>query len=194
MQVDKQLWTRVAEGDQQAYAAVYRFYYRRFYNYGKKFTDDAALIEDSIHEVLLTIWDKRHTLYAIEHAGTYFYTTFRHALLQKLKRQNKIVSADHQEGIAEFGVDQLIISKETEAHVKEQLQRALNTLTPRQREAIFLRFYENLPYEQVALILDITVKATYKIVARALSQLKDNLLLTSVALLGLLGAHGHNAF
>jgi RNA polymerase sigma factor (sigma-70 family) len=186
LQADKQLWLKIAEGDQQAYAEVYRFYYKRFYNYGKKFTDSDALLEDSIQEVLLIIWDKRHTLSTIEHAGTYFYTSFRHSLLQKLRQQRKFVSDGHQKIVPEFGADQVIISKETDAGLKEQLQRALHTLTPRQREAIFLRFYEGLSYEQVALVLEITTKATYKIMARALLQLKEKMLLSSGILLCIL--------
>jgi RNA polymerase sigma factor (sigma-70 family) len=66
------------------------------------------------------------------------------------------------------------------------LQQALNTLTPRQREAIFLRFYEELSYEEIAGVLDISTKATYKIVARALLQLKRSLSIPMVSLLLLL--------
>ena len=57
-----------------------------------------------------------------------------------------------------------------------ELEAALKLLTSRQLEAIFLRFYEGFTYEEVAEMLDITVKATYKIVARALAQLKENML------------------
>ncbi|MGN6399680.1 MAG: RNA polymerase sigma factor, partial [Flavisolibacter sp.] len=80
MQIEKQKWKQIAEGDQQAYAAIYRFYYRRFYNYGRKFSDDEALVEDAVQETLFAIWDKRHTLASIEFPGTYFYTSFRYAI------------------------------------------------------------------------------------------------------------------
>ena len=186
MQIDRQLWLRIAEGDQHAYAEMYRLYYKRFYNYGKKFTDNDALLKDCIQEVLLIVWDKRHILPTIEYAGTYFYTSFRHSLLQKLKQQRKLLSEDMQRIVLEFGADQLIISREIEADQKEQVQKALQTLTPRQREAIFLRFYEGLTYEEVAMVLQITTKATYKIMARALSQLKEKMLLSSGILLGIL--------
>jgi len=188
LQVDQHLWLKIAEGDQQAYAEVYRFYYNRFYNYGKKFTDNESVLEDSIQEVLLIVWDKRNTLASIEYPGTYFYTSFRNTLVHKLRRQNKFVREGTIEGEPEFGVDQVIVFKETEAGLKQQLQKALNTLTPRQREAIFLRFYEGLSYEEVASVLRITTKATYKIMARALSQLKENMLFSSALLLGVLAA------
>jgi len=181
--VEKQLWLRVAEGDKQAYAEVYRFYYRRFYNYGRKFTDEEALVEDAVQETLLTVWDKRHTLASIEYAGTYFYTSFRYTLLGKLKQQQRVFIKGATNEELEFGVDKILIAKETEAGLKEQLGKALITLTARQREAIFLRFYEGLSYEEVASVLNITIKATYKIMARALAHLKENLILSSGLLL-----------
>lgn len=175
MQIKKDLWERVANDDQQAYAEVYRFYFRGFYNYGKKFTNDEVLLEDAIQEALLIIWDKRHTLTSIEFPGTYFYTSFRYTLLQKLKQQRRLVTTDKQEEEPEFNAEHIIINREMEADVKHQLEKAMIALTPRQREAIFLRFYEDLSYEEVANVLQITTKATYKIMARALSQLRKNM-------------------
>jgi len=184
--IEQQHWNRIAEGDQQAYAEVYRYYYRRFYNYGQKFTGDEALVEDAVQEALLTIWDKRHTLASIEYPGTYFYSSFRYTLLGKLKQQQRLVGEEAAKEKPEFAADQIMIAKETEAGQKVELERALTTLTARQREAIFLRFYEGLSYEEVASVLGITTKATYKIMARALAQLKENLLLSSGLLLLLL--------
>lgn len=179
MQPGKELWLRIGEGDQQAFAEVYRFYYKRFYNYGRKFTDNESLIEDATQETLMTVWDKRQKLSTIEYISTYFYTSFRHTLFGKLTQHRKIVLGDRADDGPEFSIDQVIIAKEADAVIKEKLQKALATLTTRQREAIFLRFYEGSSYEEVASVLNITTKATYKIMARALQQLKEGLTLSA---------------
>ena len=187
MQIDKEHWLRICNGDQQAYADMYRFYYKRFYNYGRKFSDDAHLVEDAVQEALMTVWDKRHTIASIDFAATYFYTSFRYLLFQKLKQKQQLVS---EAAIVEepgFSVDQIIIGKETDAAMKAQLQKALSTLTARQREAIFLRFYEGLSYEEVAAVLGISTKATYKIMARALGQLRAQLSISTGLLFLLVG-------
>lgn len=169
---------RIAKGDKEAYAEAYRFYYKRFYNYGRKFTTDETLIEDAVQETLLIIWEKRHTLDSIRYAGTYFYTSFRYTVLAKLKQQQKFTTENPSDEGPDFAADQIMIEKETETGLKERLQKALTALTARQREAIFLRFYEGLSYEEVASVLGITTKATYKIMARALAQLKESLILS----------------
>lgn len=182
MQAEKELWLRIGRDDQQAYGEVYRFYYKRFYNYGRKFSVDEPLIEDAVQEALLTIWDKRSTLASIEYPATYFYTSFRYLLFERLKQKHRILSGDPVTEEPEFSIDQVIVARETDQALKEQLHKALATLTPRQREAIFLRFYEGLSYEDVATVLNITPKATYKIMARALSQLRENMVLPSITL------------
>lgn len=49
-----------------------------------------------------------------------------------------------------------------EKKISEQLQLTISKLTARQKEAIFLRFYEQLSYEEIAEVMGITVKASYK--------------------------------
>lgn len=173
----------IGNNDQKAYAAVFRFYYRRFYNYGLKFSNDEHLVEDTVQETLLLVWNRRHTLSAIDNPATYFYTSFRHLLFQKIKQAQQVTPAIAYE--PDFSAEQFIVAREVDAAQNAQLHKALSALTPRQREAIFLRFYEDLSYDEVAAVLNITTKATYKIMARALAQLKENirLVLLFVALL-----------
>ena len=67
-----------------------------------------------------------------------------------------------------------MIKKELDNELRIRLKTALASLTDRQREAIFLKFYEGLSYEEVSAIMNISTKATYKIMARALGMLKEN--------------------
>lgn len=173
MQIEKYLWERIANDDQHAYAEVFGMLYKRLYNYGRKFSSNESLIEDVIQETLLSVWTKRGSLSSIEYPVTYFFTSFRNSLFTRLKSNQKIVSEEQISEEPEFGIDQIIVGRETDLETKTQIEKALNQLTSRQKEAIFLRFYEGMSYEQVAAMLGITVKATYKIMARALEQLRE---------------------
>lgn len=82
-----------------------------------------------------------------------------------------MVDQDHE---PEFSVEQKIIAGEITNEKSLKLNKALKVLTSRQREAVFLRFYEGLSYEEVAVVLNITIKATYKILARSLSTLRNS--------------------
>jgi len=162
------------------YERLYKTYFKKFFNYGRKFTRDIHLIEDSIQEVFLDIWNKRQKAVEIASANSYYFSSFRYVLFKKIKqasRQSVLVDEGYE---PEFSIEQKIIAGEISNEQFEKLRQALKMLTSRQREAIFLRFYEGLSYEEVATVLDISVKATYKIMARSLENLRENLVLSLV--------------
>ena len=186
MAPSRNVWLSIYQGDRTAYEEIFVYYFNRFCNYGKKFTDDITLIEDTAQETMLAIWNKRETIPSIENVAAYFYTSFRFMLFNKLKQVKKTVGEEHFIEEPQFSVDHFIIKKELDDERKIRLKTALENLTDRQREAIFLKFYENLSYEEVAAIMDITTKATYKIMARALGMLKENFGLSSSGIILLL--------
>lgn len=177
------MWEQVAKGDEESYAELFRTYYKKLFNYGKKFTEDETLIEDTAQETFVIVWQKRHQLTEVEFPVTYMYSVFRNTLFLRLKTNQRFISGADIQAEPEFGIDQLIIRNETDAATAQKLQAALNALTSRQREAIFLRFYEGLPYDEVAQMLGITTKATYKIMARALDELRQQLQISGSMLL-----------
>jgi len=185
--LETNIWTLISSGDQDAYARLYVYYYKRLYNYGRKFTDDPVALEDTLQEALLTVWTGRERLPQVDKPHTYLISTFRYILFKKLRRDQRVVRLTAVEaGEPEFGIDQLLIRRDIESALRQRLEQALKTLTSRQREAIFLRFYEGLSYEEVAAIMGISVKATYKIMSRSLLQLKETLSLPILTILLLL--------
>ena len=173
MPIHNQIWQNILRGDRAAYEQLYYEYFKKFYNYGKKFTTDIALIEDSIQDVFIEIWNKKEKMVEIESPNSYFFSAFRFILLERIQNAKRSMTTQSTTEDFEFSRELEIIAGETDEQLQKKLQEALASLTPRQREAIFLRFYEGLSYEDVATVLNITVKATYKIMARCLTSLRD---------------------
>jgi RNA polymerase sigma factor (sigma-70 family) len=180
-------WQNIATGGRHEFSEAYIVLYERFYNYGVQLTKDVPLVEDAIQEVLLYLWTNRERLPAIVNPDGYFYCLFRRALVKRIKASLRQVTLEKADWEPEFSADAIIIKKEAALELQQAIQLAIVSLTPRQREAIFLRFYEGLSYEEVAAMLDISVKATYKIVARALLNLKGKVSLPTYAFILFLG-------
>ena len=66
-----------------------------------------------------------------------------------------------------------IIDEEEKSDIKEIVEDLLNTLTDRQREAIYLRYMQNLSYEEIAELLDISPGSVRKLVYRAIMCLRE---------------------
>ncbi len=186
MEPSRNVWISICEGDKTAYGEVFVYYFSRYCNYGKKFTDDRNLIEDSAQETMLTIWNKRATIPSIDQVAAYFYTSFRYILFNKLKQVKKTIGEEHFTEEPQFSIDHFIIKKEMDEELRIRLKNALANLSDRQREAVFLKFYEGLSYDEVATIMNISTKGTYKLMARALGMLKENFSLSTGGIFGLL--------
>lgn len=185
--MNKETWADIESGNKEAYSEAYIFFYKKLFNYGKKITDDTAMIEDTIDEVFIMIWINRKNLHSILSPQAYIFSSFRNNICKKIKSLKKIqFSEAEQETEIEFSIESIIIQRETDIALKAQIQKALEQLTSRQREAVFLRFYEGLSYIEIAGVLNISVKATYKIMARALMELKQILPIPMVLLLMIL--------
>lgn len=171
--MDNPVFKHIMNGDIEAYSGLYKEYYKRFYNYGRKFTTNTYLIEDSIQEVFLDLWNRREKLSHVDSPNFYLYSSFRYVLIRKIRQHEKMVFNQSADEDYEFSSEHVIVNNELSEELQIKLQKAIKTLTGRQLEAIFLMYYEDLSYKEVASILNISVKATYKIMARSLLALKE---------------------
>jgi RNA polymerase sigma factor (sigma-70 family) len=94
--------------------------------------------------------------------------------LSQHKQLQDDLPEDEQYAFAlEMSAEQQRVANENQHEQLLVLKSAMDRLTPRQKEAIFFRFYENMEYDEIAAILQISVKATYKLMARAIDVLRN---------------------
>ncbi|MFP5080668.1 RNA polymerase sigma factor [Pedobacter sp. JCM 36344] len=171
-------WKAFKTGDTAAFSHLYQQYSAGLYNYGAKFSRDKDLIKDCIQELFVQIWTSRNSIGNPGHIKNYLYKSFRNLILRKvsqLQKNSEFDEAEDYEFSVCLNIEEALIDDENRKHICEQLQLTLSGLTARQREAIFLKFYEQLSYEEIAEVMGITVKASYKIMARSLNFLRENL-------------------
>ncbi|HVK96961.1 MAG TPA: sigma-70 family RNA polymerase sigma factor [Flavisolibacter sp.] len=170
------LWESFTLGSREAFADLYKIYHPRLFNYGRKFTDNIEVIEDAIHDLFMCFWINK-SLAEAKNIRSYLFVSFRNNLINKLREDHKgylSFQADSYQFELDASIDQVMINRE---HLYEQhisLNKAVEKLTERQKEAVFLMFYEGMSYQEVADILQISVKGTYKLMARAISELKGS--------------------
>ncbi|MCO4292448.1 sigma-70 family RNA polymerase sigma factor [Solitalea sp. MAHUQ-68] len=175
---DQHIWTSFKNGDENSFELLFRKFVNPLYNYGSKFTSDKDLIKECIQELYVTLWTRKEFLGDPASLKNYLYKSFRTTIYKRLNNNSKNVSLEESEEYpfhVDYGIDHDLIKSENKQHLTRELEKAMAALTDRQREAIFLKFYEGLSYEEIAAIMDITVKGTYKLMARALAELKTAL-------------------
>lgn len=179
MDSDLQIWQLFQVGHEASFKVLFERYNQSLYNYGFKFTQDNAVIEDSIQELFVKLWSNKENLNTEVSVKNYLYKSFRRILIknieQTIKRAQVTNSAiEHLPFTIELPHDVSMIRKERVLEIKDKLDQALSNMTDRQREIIHLRFFEELTYAEIASIMGLSTKDTYKLYYRALDNLKKH--------------------
>lgn len=182
------LWQEFRQGSEASLTAIYKQYIYNLYHYGERITSDKELIEDSIHDLFVELWRRRESLGQASSVKFYLYKGLRRKIIKHLVQKRKLPFdgnvPDNYNFEITFSCESEQITQEISQKQRATLLKAINALTRRQKEAITLKFYDDLSYEEVADIMKLSVRSTYNLVYRALDTLKEH---ASVAyLLGLL--------
>src|SRR5258708_17074081 len=170
-------WCNIIKGDKECFLIIYHKYYRALFCYGFSLSADRELTKDCIQELFLDIWNTRSALNpGVANIQSYLFTWLRRKISRKQLRLAKDKTYQHSvEGNQgkEFCYEELLIAFQQTEEKKEQLIRALDTLTKKQLEIIRLKFFENLSYAEISAKTLLTTRTVYNIIHVAISRLRE---------------------
>ncbi|MDR8391862.1 sigma-70 family RNA polymerase sigma factor [Aliifodinibius sp. S!AR15-10] len=177
---DPEVWRELKKGDKKALEILVRRHYEDLSRYAIKFCDNKKLAEDSVQDLFLMLWRNRKDLDDVEAVKTYLWRALRNGIISKLrkvKRRKKILRRENAELQPEvkLNVEELIIEQEIDVQTREELEKALNQLSSRQREALYLKFYDGMNYEEIETIMSVSYQTVRNYIHEALSSLKSTL-------------------
>lgn len=176
---DSAIWKDFKSGCRRAYCFIYNKYSPTLYNYGRHISQDEELVKDSIQDLFIDLWIKKERLGDVSSIKFYLFQSLRRKLINELNCQKKYAknngSLDDQDFEMVFSHEFYLIKEQITKEEKENLLSAINTLSKRQKEAIFLKYYSNLTYKEVASVMDLNINSTYNIMSKAIDVLKKNL-------------------
>jgi RNA polymerase sigma factor (sigma-70 family) len=175
---DFELWSRFKAGDDIALSLIYEANSRKLYHYGLKFTGNVLLVEDSIQDLFTELIKNRRNLGDTFNISFYLLKSIKRKLLRKLMNEKRISMATPEEDYAfnvTYPAESDMISDEITQQKKALLAHVLQELTPRQKEAIYLRFSKELNYHELSEIMNISVEASRNLISGAVKKLKEAL-------------------
>ena len=177
---DEELWLSFKEGNKEAFSKIYATYFSSLYNYGAKITRDKDLIKDCIQDLFIDLWKGRKRMSATTSIKFYLYKSLRRKMVKEIEStsrygiQESLNDNYNFEVIASAEFD--LITEQVDQEGKKAIINALNSLTRRQKEAIFLKYYENLSSAEVAHIMDLNLNSTYVLLSKAIEVLRKNMI------------------
>ena len=172
---DFNVWQSFKSGSVDAFQKIYDDQFTALFDYGARLCSDREMVKDAIHDLFVKLWNNRKNLADVSALRSYLLVSLRGSIYNRIAREKKIVAGEVGDGLPfgiVFSAEHEMIQKETERLKIQKVIDGLNTLSPRQKEILYLKYYQELSYETVAEVLQISVKATYKLNARALEALR----------------------
>jgi DNA-directed RNA polymerase specialized sigma24 family protein len=86
LQNDGEIWCIFKKGNKQAFAILYRRYFKVLFQYGIKMAEDKDLVKDCIHDLFIDLWKNKENLTAPKSVKAYLLSAIQHKLIRQLTR------------------------------------------------------------------------------------------------------------
>jgi RNA polymerase sigma factor (sigma-70 family) len=176
---DIELWNALRQGQKSALERIYRDHAEVLLRYGRKFIADGQLVEDCIQDLFVDLWNKREGLGENDSVRRYLLVALRRRVFRVMEREVKKVATEEPEEKhfqADFSIDYQLIQEELSAEKSKLLQTALDGLSDRQREVIYLKFFAEMDYPEIGEVMGLNYQSARNLAYRALEALRDAML------------------
>lgn len=176
---DDRIWDKFRAGDEEVFIFIYNEYANLLFKYGSQFTSDHELVKDCLQDFFIYLREKRSGLGRVESIKFYLLKAYRRRIIDYLKKESK--SKKKLDSIMEdwFPIElsheiKFIDDQTRLGHLKS-LEKGLLDLNEREREAIYIYYFQGLNYDQISEFFGFThVSSARRLVYRALGKLKES--------------------
>lgn len=176
---DTQLWQQLRNGSELALGKLIKKYFNLLHNYGQKFIRNEDFVKDCVQEVFVEIWNRRNAISQPDSIRAYLLSSVRKKILresvrQKLTDEAEIDDIENNSNFVEFSPESILIEEEITQETIKKVSSLLNSLPKRQREVVYLRFYQNLERDEIAEIMGVNPQSVSNLLQSAFKTIRDN--------------------
>jgi RNA polymerase sigma factor (sigma-70 family) len=172
--IENQVWNRFCKGDRAAFDTIYANYFPQLFQYCIRFTSDRNLISDVLQDFFIELFCKPPRSAAVNHLKSYLFVSVRRKLLKTINKEIRMFETLADEDAYDFHLELSTDNTLMEINRNEAIQGIVNRLTTRQREAVYLYFFEDIGYVEIAEIMSMKeVKYARTLVYRALDEIRE---------------------
>ena len=175
---EKLLWNSFRRGNHWAFSKIFYDYYDTLYYFGCNFNLNQDELKDLIQDLFLKLWNSKDRLSKTDCIKAYLLKSFRRLVIDYYRntRNEHKIPVDSQK-IPEFIIshEDVIINDESEKDKTDKIQRALHTLSKREQEILYLKFYEKLDYSKIQQITELKYQSVRNIIHHALIKMRANM-------------------
>ncbi len=146
---------RIVHGDMRAFETLYRAYHPRLGRFIALLRARQPIVEESLNDTMLVVWNRAGTYNHQSKVSTWIFAIAYRTACKAMRRQDlPEEGCDHDVLASEgAGPEQLL----SDGEMRAALRRALDSLSNEQRSALVLTYFHDLPYAEIAQIMECPV-------------------------------------
>ena len=176
-------WQSIQHGDCEAFRQLHNEHVRHLLNYGLRLCGSISTVEDCVQDVFTEVWIYRKGINEPASMRFYLLKAVRNKLKAHYRREQPFIAGwdDNRDALLlhdfsmEPSEEQRLIALEIDAERRQQIRAAMNLLSPRQREIIYLRYFNDLSYEQICDLMGVNYQTARSQVYSSLKVLRNEL-------------------
>jgi RNA polymerase sigma factor (sigma-70 family) len=173
-ETDIALWDMIIAGDETSYAKFVKNYAKPLFNYGYRLCNDRDFLKDCIQDLFVEVWNRRDKIKAGEQFKWYLFKALRNSIFrEQAKFLRNLPLTDEYDFIVEFDVEYHQIITDSEQELICKVKRTLEHLPPRQKEVLYLRYFEGLPFDDIAEIMEISKQSSHNLLQKAYKSFRE---------------------
>jgi RNA polymerase sigma factor (sigma-70 family) len=155
---------------------IYNLHISDLLSYGISLGFDEDTCRDAVHDMFFKMYEDKNKLVHIKDAKSYLFRCFRNRLFNIYNKASKItpLTDENIQFTTNVTVLDTIITEEERNKLQQVVSDLLESLTPRQREAIYLRYMQEMDYEDISEILNMNSNSARRLVHRGIKALREN--------------------
>lgn len=172
--VDTLVLNALRNHDEAALNYLFTTYYNKLFRAGLKYGASAEQVEDAIQAVFVDVWQYRQTLGEVQSFEAYLKGALRKRLSKMTQSTSTLKTSENDSEwlLSVEAYEQILIQQETNDTQRQLLISALDQLTPRQKELIILRYFEEMNYNDIVQKTGLQIDSVYKTIHEALKRLR----------------------
>lgn len=178
-------WRKLIQGEQESFQYFYVKYVDDLFSFGMKFLQEEEAVKDAIHDLFLDLYIYRKKLSLEVNVKYYLLFSLKRKLIANKKQS--VFKLGGNTGTVYFpkefqhSQEEDYIDRESHAAFQEVFKVEINALSERQKEAIYLKYSQDLSYEEIASIMGVNVATCRTLIYRAIKQLRSKIKFAQLA-------------
>lgn len=173
---DVLLFSRIKAGDEQALRELFRKYYAGLCTFAYAFIANKEQVEELVADVFMKVWEKRETIDITSNVKAYLYTITKNQALAYLQKSRPSFQSIDKLPL-HLAVDYVTPEEQVSStEFFQGLNAIINTLPGQCRLVFIMHKMDGFSYQEIAGILQISVKTVENQMGKALKLVREQLL------------------